>query len=86
MSSQTISSSQRRAYEKMFSDLNKITENQRDQMSPETYQSFCQEFETLHYILWPSSTLCVPNRMDPKKRQERNKERKQRFKALGISV
>ncbi|UFX99717.1 hypothetical protein QKC54_gp1029 [Megavirus baoshan] len=78
MSSQTISPSQRRAYENTFSDLNKVTRDQRDQMSPETYLSFCKEYKKLHYILWPSSTLCIPNRMDPKKRQERNKEYEQR--------
>ncbi|AVL94438.1 hypothetical protein ma51 [Moumouvirus australiensis] len=74
MSTKKITFSQRRAFEKMFWNLDKITDDQRDQMSDEIYYSFCQEYETLHSILWPSSTLRVPNRMLPSKREERNRQ------------
>ncbi|BCS83687.1 hypothetical protein QLL95_gp0436 [Cotonvirus japonicus] len=86
MSVRQISSSQRRAHEKMFSDLNKITDSQRDEMSPEMYRSFCEEYEKLHYILWPSSTLCVPNKMSPEKRQQRDRENEDRRKKIGFAM
>lgn len=63
---------------KMFSRLSKITDEERDAMSLEDYSSFCKEYEELHYSLWPSSTLCVPNRMSPEKRKERNRQDEER--------
>ncbi|QGR53575.1 hypothetical protein [Moumouvirus maliensis] len=75
MDTKKITFSQRRAFEKMFGDLDKITEEQRDQMSDETYHSFCQEYQKYHAILWPSSTIRIPNRMHPSERNKRNEER-----------
>nr|WIL03619.1 hypothetical protein Cplu_163 [Cedratvirus plubellavi] len=67
---------------KMLARLNKISDEERDAMSTEDYKSFCQEYEELHYALWPSSTLCVPNRMSPQARKERNKQDEERRKRL----
>nr|WIL04665.1 hypothetical protein Cduv_185 [Cedratvirus duvanny] len=63
---------------KSFARLCNITAQERDAMSLEDYTSFCKEYEELHYLLWPSSTLFVPNRMSPKARRERNKQEERR--------
>ncbi|AEQ60217.1 hypothetical protein [Acanthamoeba castellanii mamavirus] len=70
--------------QKKFAELNDITDEQRDQMSEEEYQTFSQQYQELHHLLWPSSTLRVPNRMDPKKRQEREAAEEKRYAALGL--
>jgi hypothetical protein len=67
---------------KRFARLHQITDEERDAMTLEDYKSFCQEFEELHYALWPSSTLCIPNRMSPEARKERHKEEEERRKRL----
>lgn len=64
---------------KMFARLCKITDEERDAMSVEDYLSFCKEYEELHYALWPSSTLCVPNRMSPQERNKQNEERRKKI-------
>ncbi|AVL95215.1 hypothetical protein ma828 [Moumouvirus australiensis] len=69
----TNNSNPRAIYQAQLDHLKNISDEDRDNMSNEQYKSFCQEYENLHYILWPSSTLYIPNRMSPEKRLERNK-------------
>nr|WIL02976.1 hypothetical protein Cbor_167 [Cedratvirus borely] len=61
----------------MLARLNKISDEERDAMSAEDYKSFCQEYEELHYALWPSSTLRVPNRMSPEARKETSRMKRE---------